>query len=128
MRTTWIPAITATVAALTLAVTATACGSDVDDTADEVVAPVRWRPLPHAEGSEVPIFIHVGTSGCATLDRIEVDESSDTVTIAAYASDLLRAPCAAVMVEETVTVTLDAPLGDRTLRGCFPADPAADCE
>lgn len=66
-------------------------------------------------------------SGCNGLDRVEVREISESVTITVYAWSRLRdrvvSVCTAELAMLEETVTLDRPLGDRELQGCDPSQP-----
>lgn len=59
-----------------------------------------------------------GSSSCVTFDHVEVDERPDVVRVDAYVRADDGQPCTDDFVVEPVTVTLDAPLGERALEGC----------
>ncbi len=99
-----------------------ACGSDDPATRESTESWTVSEPA----GTEFPLTVWIG--GCGTFDRLDVDETADVVTIDAIVVETEGSECATVMRDVSTTVTLDAPLGDRDLRGCLPADPDVDCQ
>ena len=107
-----------------------ACGSD-DNGDDTSVGLTRWSLTAEVGGAEFDIVIEVGSSSCDSLDRVEVDEGAETVTIEAYVRSRRADVCTADMATEVESIALDAPLGDRELLGCDgnlePGSSTRDC-
>ena len=98
------------------AVFAMAAGRGVDD-GDTLTTP--WEAT-SAEGNEVTLRVFTGSVDCGELGRIETTETDVTVEIHAYIHEIGGGTCAALAGEAQASVTLDAPLGNRTLTGCDP--------
>jgi len=67
-----------------------------------------------------------GQHGCSDLQRVEVDETEDQVTLKA----IIRTTgddCPAVLLLADVPVALASPLGDRRLRGGCSPGPTTGC-
>ena len=91
-----------------------ACGADDGDTLR-----TPWEAT-SAEGNEVTLRVFTGSVDCGELGTIETTESDEAVEIHAYIHEIGNGTCAALAGEAAATVTLDAPLGNRTLTGCDP--------
>jgi len=109
-----VPLVRSVVAVGALIAVAGACGADDGDTLR-----TPWEAT-SAEGNEVTLNVFTGSVDCGELGRIETAESDEKVEIRAYIHEIGNGACAALAGEERATVTLDAPLGDRTLTGCDP--------
>ena len=71
------------------------------------------------------ITLTVNGGACDHNQHIHVTEDSKLVTIrVGYSYD---SPCTKQLVFRTVIVRLASPLDARSVRGCRPNDPAADC-
>ncbi len=68
-----------------------------------------------------------GAASCTSNYRFEVAESSDTVRIEALYDRETGGFCTAEAFGVDGSVTLQAPLAGRSLRGCDPERPEADC-
>ena len=85
--------------------------------------PAEWVLRTRPEGSSLVLRVAVGLP-CNQLQPVEADETASTVTVNATVQ-LSDEPCDSMFVTEEVEVTLDQPLGDRTLLGCeAPSDEA----
>lgn len=94
----------------------------------KLVGRIPWG-LESIEGRVLVLKVPMAgvASGCNGLDRIEVRETSESVTITVYAWGRLRdhvlGVCTAELALPEESVTLDRPLGDRKLYGCDPNQP-----
>lgn len=95
---------------LLAAVAATGCGRVEDDLRSTTLS---WR-LTASTGAELDLL--VSRVPCDRITDIEVTERAEVVDILVIG--IGQPECEDREVEETVDVTLDAPLGDRQLRGC----------
>lgn len=68
-----------------------------------------------------------GAASCTSNHRFQVTESSDTVTIEALHDRDVGGFCSAEAFVVDGSVTLEAPLAGRSLRGCDPDRPDQDC-
>lgn len=98
---------------ITLLISACAGGS-VDRTA--------WRLSEPPNGRSLELLIFSGHSSCLTYDRVEAEETEDSVLIRAYVHYNGDDGCTDDFVTERVKVQLDQPLGDRKLDGCAGPD------
>jgi outer membrane protein assembly factor BamB len=91
--------------------------------------PGRWHLDALDPTSEEVLQVTATFGGCEDLERHEVVEDADAVTIAVTLSepDIRQEMmvCPAVASAERIVVVLDEPLGDRELRGC--GDEPPDC-
>ena len=80
------------------------------------VVPHIWDRAKATDPMHVRVEFYGGVEECEGLDRVEVDETAETVTITLYTG---RVPSAEVCIEiavlKAITVDLDAPLGDREI-------------
>jgi hypothetical protein len=86
------------------------------------MANVRPRPFDSAtvgdDGVTVTIDFVSGVEPCSVLDHIDVDETDDTVTITLFEGNDPTAgdvACIEIGVYKRAVITLDSPLGDRTI-------------
>ncbi|MTV26996.1 hypothetical protein FTX61_16470 [Nitriliruptoraceae bacterium ZYF776] len=86
-----------------------------------------WWLEAEPDGASLVVRAEVGSSSCDTFDHLEVTESDTTVAIQAHVRSEQGGECTADLGFHTEEVVLDAPLGDRDLIGCDPADAARDC-
>lgn len=81
---------------------------------------VRWalaqRVTPSSTALDLVVF--VGSSSCHDFRRVDVEEDESEVRVTAYVTSSGDEDCTADDVRRLETVELDAPLGDRALRGC----------
>jgi hypothetical protein len=109
-------------------VTTSPVGDEVvgdDGTVWRVVTPtgsaVNPQPITEAEvisieENVVALGIFMGVEPCSVIDRVEVDETADTVDIEIFSgTGDPAATCIAIAEARAVVVVLDAPLGDRAL-------------
>ena len=85
---------------------------------------VDWD-LVSVEGDVVTIRAYLNSPGCAEqLDRVDVNETSQVVTLTAFAkyTAVEGVSCPTALGNTEVEVQLDADLADRTLDGCRPTD------
>ncbi|MEC5152576.1 hypothetical protein [Cryobacterium sp. GrIS_2_6] len=94
----------------------------VPSTATEYVA--SWR-LEGSSGNTLYIVIVGPGSGCTTLGYVQVSETTTTVTVTPYViyDQKPGVVCTADLALERGTITLAAPLGDRTLIHGATTDP-----
>jgi hypothetical protein len=80
------------------------------------VVPHIWDRAEPIAPKRIRVLFYGGVEECEGLDRAEVDETDEVVTITLYTG---RVPTAEVCIEiavlKAVTVKLDAPLGDREI-------------
>lgn len=86
-----------------------------------------WRLEAEPDGQVLLVRAEFGGSSCTRFVRWDVDESDDVVEIEAVVSRSDARECTADLVLERAQLTLDAPLGDRVLRGCEPTGGVGDC-
>ena len=90
-----------------------------------------WR-LVSAEGSSLQMHVELGDPGCVTLQGVHVNEWSDAVEVTVTGTVARRDSCFPAREAILVTVTLDAPLGNRSLQGCIlehdPVETRTSCE
>lgn len=91
----------------------------------ETTAP--WRLEAEPDGPVLLVRAEFGGSSCTRFVGWEVDESDAAVEIAAIVERSDARECTADLVLERAQLTLDAPLGDRVLRGCEPTGGVGDC-
>ena len=81
--------------------------------------PQRWDRAAPAAGNQVQVYYTVGgRPDCATLGRVDVTETARTVTVTLLVGRLPTADCVtqpALATPMMTTVTLSAPLGDRSV-------------
>jgi len=83
-----------------------------------------WVLTEEPEGTVLSLHVAIGNS-CASLDRIDVDESPRVVNISAYVTTD-GSVCDDIQIEDLILKTerhnieLAQPLGDRELLGCDP--------
>lgn len=78
--------------------------------------PITSGELISVEDNVVRVGIYMGVEPCSVIDRVEVAETADSVDITIFAgTGDAAATCIAIAEARAVVVTLDAPLGDRTL-------------
>ena len=76
------------------------------------------------DASSLQIDVSVGSGSCNSFNRVELNETDAEVEVLAYSdSDVSQDVCTDDLTLEKSTISLEAPLGDRTLKGCIP--PAA---
>ena len=83
----------------------------------------EWRLASAPVARSLSIAVYIPGSSCHRFERVDVDESSDTVRIRAFLSTTGAPGCTADLGIRQLTVQLDAPLGDRDLEGCRTPDP-----
>jgi hypothetical protein len=80
------------------------------------VVPHIWDKAEPLDSTTVRVEFYGGVEECEGLDRVEVEETKDTVTITLYIG---RVPSAEVCIEiallKATTVELDSPLGGREI-------------
>jgi hypothetical protein len=80
------------------------------------VVPHIWDRAEPVDPHTIRVEFYGGVEECDGLDRVEVEETADNVTITLYTG---RVPTAEVCIEiavlKAVTIKLDAPLGDREI-------------
>jgi hypothetical protein len=87
---------------------------------------VDLRPHPWDEAvplrpAELLVTFYGGVEECYGLDRVEVEERRKTVTITLFTGRVPQAEvCIEIAVYQGVVVTLDEPVGDRTIRDGAP--------
>lgn len=86
-----------------------------------------WRLLENPSDAPLEVEASFGGSSCTRFIEWRVDESQDEVDIRAVIERSNAEACTADEVLEETTIELDAPLGDRTLRGCRPDNLDVDC-
>jgi len=81
------------------------------------VRPIPFkRAKPAADGMSIDVFWYSGIEDCYGLDRIEVKESEEEVEITLFEGREPEAEvCIEIAVRKVTRVTLDEPLGDRTV-------------
>ena len=69
------------------------------------------------DGTKVEVGFYNGVRDCYGLDRVEVEETDESVTIGVFAGSLPIGDVACIEIAElqTTVVSLDAPLGDRVV-------------
>lgn len=82
--------------------------------------PVPWEYAKVGDdGRTLEVVWSSGPEPCSALDRVEVVESAEVVTVTLYEGRPPDLPsgalCPAILVRKATTVVLDAPLGDRKL-------------
>ena len=103
-------------------------GDDVPDPGPQVVEPrpgmagVRARPFDTATVADDDVTVTIdfvsGVEPCYVLDRVEVDYGTDSVTITLFEGHDPTQPdavCIEIGVYKRVVITLDEPLGGRTI-------------
>jgi hypothetical protein len=110
-----------------LAVLVAACsnGGLLPTTWTEEQAP--WRLEAEPTDSDLLVRAEFGGSSCTRFVRWDVRETDQMVEIDAIVARSSAQECTADLVLERATIGLDAPLGDRVLRGCQPAGGVGDC-
>jgi hypothetical protein len=70
-----------------------------------------------ADGRTIKVTYDAGDGDCVQPVALEVDQTATQVTVAAWSKSTARAgqACADPLVQAAGSITLDAPLGDRTL-------------
>jgi len=85
-------------------------------TACNGVEKTSWD-LTDARGKTLNLVVEVAP--CVPFDHINVTETNEDVTVTAYRRhENTGRACPDILLHEPHTVELDAPLGERTLRGC----------
>lgn len=78
---------------------------------------VPWTSAtPTEDGRSLDVVWWSGVEPCYVLDRVEVDEQADQVTVTLYEGKDARSPdavCIEIAIQKTTRVQLRAPLGDR---------------
>jgi hypothetical protein len=79
-------------------------------------APITEGEFLGADGNQIRVRIWTGVEPCDTVHRVEVTETADSVDLEILHGAIdPEAICPAIAVERIVVVTLQEPLGDRTL-------------
>jgi hypothetical protein len=86
-----------------------------------------WRVIDDSASPFLVVEASFGGSSCTRFIEWRVDESETEVDIRAVIERSNAEACTADEVLEETTIELDAPLGDRTLRGCRPDNLDVDC-
>ena len=102
-----------------LAVALTAC-ANIDRTS--------WQLSARPDDTDTTLQLIVLVGGCDDFERFDARETEvdvegqliESVTIEAYVHSGARSDCDAILNHEERTVELNAPLGDRKLKGCSP--------
>lgn len=83
---------------------------------------VRARPwervVPNEDQTELTVFWSSGVAPCTVLDRVDVDETDDAVTITVYegtAAESQGQMCIEIAEYKAYTVELDGELGPRSI-------------
>lgn len=82
------------------------------------VRPIPWTDYEVLDDRTIRVFFTSGVEPCYVLDRVEVAYNPDTVTVTLYqgtAPDARDTACIEIAVEKAVDVTLEEPLGGRTV-------------
>jgi hypothetical protein len=80
------------------------------------VVPHIWDRAEPLGPRRIRVEFYGGVEECEGLDRAEVDEKDEAVTITLYTGRVPTADvCIEIAVLKAVTVRLDAPLGDREI-------------
>lgn len=90
--------------------------------AGESVERTAWRLSEPPNGRSLEVLVFSGHSSCLSYDRVETDETGDSVLIRAYVRYNGDDECTDDFVTERVKVQLDQALGDRQLDGCAGPD------
>lgn len=77
----------------------------------------NWWLAAEPVGDRLEVVAYTNGSSCTDFDRIDVDETAEEVVVRAYV-DHRDGDCTGDYSTHSVTVELDAPLGDRRMRGC----------
>lgn len=86
-----------------------------------------WRLEAEPTGTDLLVRAEFGGSSCTRFVRWDVRETAQVVEIEAIVARSSARECTADLVLERATIGLDAPLGDRVLRGCQPTGGVGDC-
>ncbi|MFO7253356.1 MAG: hypothetical protein DIU60_021655 [Actinomycetes bacterium] len=80
---------------------------------------VPWTSAePVGDGRTIRVVWTSGVEPCATLDRVEVDEGRDQVTVTLYEGPSRASPdavCIEIAINKVTEVRLKRPLGDRRI-------------
>ncbi|MGH2711187.1 MAG: hypothetical protein ACRDH9_08305 [Actinomycetota bacterium] len=80
------------------------------------IAPHIWDSAKPIDDRTVRVEFYGGVKECDGLDRVEVDETADSVTITLYTGRVPEAEvCIEIAVLKAVKVELDSPLGGREI-------------
>jgi hypothetical protein len=88
---------------------------------------VPWRLLSDPGHTDLEIEAEFGGGSCTEFESWAVDQTETRVEVLAVIVRSDDDGCTDDLVVERLTVELDAPLGDRPLLGCDPADRLVDC-
>ncbi|MGH8927743.1 MAG: hypothetical protein ACRDWH_05295 [Acidimicrobiia bacterium] len=101
------------------------CAPGVTDCVDVIIEDGHTLdPQPITEGTldettpgatELRLKVWMGVEPCDMIHSVQVNETATTVDVEILRVGDPTATCVAMAVERTVTVTLDAPLGDRAV-------------
>jgi hypothetical protein len=81
----------------------------------------EWVLTEPPQGTSLEVMVSAGNT-CTEYDRVEVDETADSVHLRAFVRRTGDTGCADLLHMEQVTVELKQPLGDRALLGCADED------
>jgi hypothetical protein len=98
-------------AGVVLVVAAGACSGSSSTT-----APTEWALVSITDGSALSIVSRSG--GCTSFDHLVTKETDSTVTITTFNGTHHENPCPANVRLDISGVSLEAPLGNRELKGC----------
>jgi hypothetical protein len=80
------------------------------------VVPHIWDSAEPIAPRSIRVLFYGGVEECEGLDRVEVKETDEAVTITLYTGRVPTADvCIEIAVLKAVTVKLDSPLGDREI-------------
>jgi hypothetical protein len=89
-------------------------------TACDGVEKTSWSLTDEPDGTTLHLVVEVAP--CVPFDHINVTETNEDVTVTAYRRhENTGRACPQILLHEPHTVQLEAPLGERTLRGCMGA-------
>jgi len=88
---------------------------------DAPVERTEWLLSEVSGGAALRLHVFAGGSSCIAYERVDVQETPETVTLAAFVRRS-GTECSEDFVGRDVTVELDEPIGERRLLGCAGAD------
>jgi hypothetical protein len=90
---------------------------------DSIRAATEWDLAGATQTAHLELTVWVGSSSCNKFDSVVTTESASDVTIIARLRvDATAGGCTSDLTRTVVGVDLEAPLGDRELLGCRPAN------
>lgn len=77
-----------------------------------------WRLSAPPDGRSLELLVFSGHSSCLTYERVETDETENSVEIRAYVRSNGAESCTDDFVTERVQVRLEQDIANRKLEGC----------